>query len=93
MNKQGDISNLRENCRNKRLTSTEKKIIGTIISNRWTTEIDLFHKNSINYNNASVNTIKSLLDEEGLNTYIPRIIPLIKPENKLKRIDFCMKRK
>ncbi len=62
-----------------------------VLSNRWTTTMDLFHNKTINHSNVSISTIKHLLDEEGLNEYIPIIIPLVKPENKLKRLDFCMK--
>jgi hypothetical protein len=55
--------------------------------------MDLFHNKTINQNYVSVNTIKRLLDDEGLNAYIPRIILLILETNKEKWLDICQKTK
>ncbi len=55
--------------------------------------MDLFHNKTINHHDVSVNTIKRLLNEEGLNAYIPTIILLISETNKEKRLYFGQKTK
>jgi hypothetical protein len=68
-------------------------MLNEVLNNRWTIAMDLFHNKTINHHDMSVNTIKRLLNEEGLNAYIPIIILLISETNKEKRPEFCQKTK
>ncbi len=52
-------------------------MINEVLSNRFTTAVDLFNNENINHNGASVYTIERLLHDEGLGAYKPQIISLV----------------
>ncbi len=68
----------------------KNNMIEEVLSNRFTTAADLYQDKNINHNNqVSVDTIESLLLEEGLGAYKPQVIPLITDIKKAKRVEFC----
>jgi hypothetical protein len=73
------ISSNRENCGRERLigTATKKKMIETVLENRFLTAEDLYSDENINHNNVSVHTICCMLNEKGLRAYKPKVISLV----------------
>jgi hypothetical protein len=63
-------------------------MIEEVLTDRFTQATDLFNNQKINKHNYSVSAIKRMLDEEGLNTYRPRIISFIAEKNKETSLDF-----
>ncbi len=57
-------------------------MVDTVIANRWTTAMDLYHNRKLNTIDASARTIQRMLDEVGLGAYRPTKVPFISEDNK-----------